>query len=90
MDGEARIRQRYFRKVSAPPEGAVVHHGDCDFFSVSICTCGLLADLRAESLPSVEEIFSEYYAQLAAHDATRNGLLVQRSCMPRRKKPRGG
>lgn len=42
---ETLLLQRYFRKTIAHPEGSVVHHGDCDFWSIKICTCGLHHDL---------------------------------------------
>jgi hypothetical protein len=66
-NAEAQIRQRFFRKTIAHPEGAVAHHGDCDFSSVKICTCALLHDLapipedrRTELYPSFDLEQSEY------------------------------
>lgn len=41
-----RIKDRYFRQVIAHPDGAVVHHGDCEIYCCGICTCGLLHDLQ--------------------------------------------
>jgi hypothetical protein len=37
-----RVKKRYFRKVINVPEGRIVHDGDCRFWDVKICTCGLL------------------------------------------------
>ena len=61
---ELKIHYRYFRKVTAYPEGAIVHHGDCDFYSSSqVCTCGLLKDLNAlgKSAKKLYENFEEDY-----------------------------
>lgn len=87
MDDEARLRQRYFRKIKAHPEGAVAHFGDCNFFAVQICTCGLLEDLRAAAWPMASEIFPEFRVQLAMHDAAMELLMrQQRAHQPKRKK----
>lgn len=74
---ENRIVQRYFRKTIACPEGGVTHHGDCDFFSVFMCSCGLLADLRAYATERASELFPAFGAQLADHEATRMLLLAR-------------
>lgn len=74
---ENRIVQRYFRKLIAYPEGAVVHHVDCDFFSVFMCSCGLLADLRTDAPEKASELFPAFAAQIVVHDATRTILLAE-------------
>lgn len=40
------IKDRFFRKTIAHPEGGIFHHGDCYIFDVDIeiCTCGLIHD----------------------------------------------
>ena len=52
------IHSRYFRKVIAYPEGAIVHHGDCWVFSTGVCTCGLLHDLLV--IPKPERLYPRY------------------------------
>ena len=47
---DRRILDRFFRKVIAHAEGAVVHDGDCLFHDKRVCTCGLLHAL----LPAVD------------------------------------
>lgn len=44
---ETILLERYYRKTRAYPKGHVVHHGDCDFFNVKVCNCGLLHFLIA-------------------------------------------
>lgn len=85
---ETRIHQRYFRKVMAHPEGAIVHHGDCEFFSVFMCSCGLLADLRADVPERASELFPAFASQLADHDATRTFLLARH--VPQHPAPKKG
>lgn len=58
------IAKRYFRPVIAHPEGAVVHHGDCNIFELGICTCGLLHDLQFYAGCGVEEMYPEYGAEV--------------------------
>ncbi len=62
----AGIHTRYFRKVMAHPVGAIVHDGDCNFFSRDICTCGLLHELTWLCEPV--KVFAEYWQQLAEQD----------------------
>ena len=70
MEIPERIRARYFRTVIAHPEGAVVHHGDCNVWCHKICTCGLLHDLLP--VRNAQEIYGrfdeEYNAQSLALD----------------------
>lgn len=41
------IRQRYFRKTPAYPDGTITHRANCGLFADSNrCSCGLLADLK--------------------------------------------
>lgn len=53
--------RRYFRKVMAHPNGAVVHDGDCHIFSSHVCTCGLLHALLP--LENNEEIYPKFYEE---------------------------
>ncbi len=53
---------RYFRRVIAHPNGALVHNGDCRFSDVCICTCGLLDALRIRSEPRA------LFPQFEAHE----------------------
>ncbi len=57
-----RIKNRYFRKVIAYPDGAVVHYGDCRIFGNNgICTCGLLLDLIPTKDP--ESIYPKFWEE---------------------------
>ena len=62
----ALIHDRYFRKIIAHPAGAIVHDGDCNFFSRSVCTCGLLHELCWLSEPV--KVFEEYWQHLAEQE----------------------
>lgn len=79
---EVRILQRYFRKTIAHPEGSVCHHGDCDFFNIKICTCGLLHDLRVD-LEKAAELYPLIDIELGENDRAReasmNGRKTRRS-----------
>lgn len=70
MEIPARIRDFYFRKTIAHPDGAMVHHGDCIFHTHKICGCGLLHALLP--LPNAREIYArfdeDYNAQSLALD----------------------
>lgn len=81
---EVRILQRYFRKTKAHPDGGVVHHGDCDFFSIRICTCGLHHDLRPAIAEFVAERYPLLHEELAEYEAARS-LLLRRESAPRKK-----
>lgn len=74
---EKRIRDRYFRKTRAHPEGSVTHHGDCDFFSIKICTCGMLHDLSGSPglASSLYPLFSE---EMEDYEEAREKLLMER------------
>lgn len=58
---EQYIKSRFFRKVMAYPEGAIVHHAYCEIFRVDICTCGLLHDLLSND--NIEKLYPEYYKE---------------------------
>jgi hypothetical protein len=61
---EKRIKQRYFRKVMAYPEGAIVHHGDCMFFSEKkICTCGLHHDLSPLNEEITQRLYPDFFKE---------------------------
>ena len=62
-----RIYDRYFRQVIKNPDGAIVHFGDCDFYSTKVCTCGLFRDL----LPlgeDQEEIYPNFWEEYGVHE----------------------
>ena len=73
---EPQIIHRYFRKTIAHTEGAVLHHGDCDYFSIKVCTCGLHADLRTiSSAEVVERLYPALFSELAEYEKVRQGIL---------------
>ena len=58
-----KIKERYFRKVIAHPEGAIVHHGDCMIYGLKgVCTRGLLHDLAPLSNP--EAVYPQYWSDI--------------------------
>lgn len=72
---EVRIVQRYFRKTKAHPEGAVGHHGDCDFFNIRVCTCGLHHDMRPAPPDFVADQYPLLYEELSDYEAARASLM---------------
>jgi len=72
---EAGINQRYFRKTQAHPDGAVVHHGDCDFFSIWICTCGLLHDLMPMTPEIVDRLYPSFDKENGLYDQARTDIM---------------
>ena len=72
---EARILQRYFRRTKAHPEGSVTHHGDCDFFNIRICTCGLHHDLKGASPELVSDRYPILGEELADSEKARGPLV---------------
>jgi hypothetical protein len=60
----SKVYLRYHRSVQAHPQGEILHHGDCEFFRVKICTCGLLHDLKAVP-EEASKIFPHYDQQEA-------------------------
>jgi len=59
--------RRYFRKTIAHPNGSIVHDGDCRFFDIKICTCGLLHEL----LPMhdyQEKYYEKFWEESGEHD----------------------
>lgn len=73
---ETRLIQRYFRKTAAHPEGSVCHHGDCDFFSITVCTCGLLHDLAPMTPDQIEEHYPRFYEEQGQYDQARTDMMV--------------
>lgn len=67
------IKKRYFREIISNPDGEVVHDGDCSFFSVEVCDCGLLSMLRRYE--DVWNYFPELVSQLLTHEKRINQLL---------------
>jgi len=64
-----RINNRYFRKVMAHPDGAIVHFGDCKFYSTSgVCTCGLIHDLMYLGRDIAKSIYEKYDEDLYFHE----------------------
>lgn len=73
-DVEAKLMQRYFRKTPANPDGAICHHGDCDIFSIEICTCGLMHDLMP--VPQlVERLYPLHWEERGKYDEIRSSLM---------------
>ncbi len=72
---ETKILHRYFRRTKAHPEGAVVHHGDCDFFNIKICTCGLHHDLKAASPELVSDRYPLLEEELSDYEKARESLM---------------
>lgn len=76
---ETQIMQRYFRKTMAHTEGAVLHKGDCDVFTIKICTCGLHDDLQKAKADFVEEHYPKLNEELAEYEVARYRLMGHRS-----------
>lgn len=72
---ETLLLQRYFRKTQAHPEGAVVHHGDCDFFSIKVCTCGLHHDLMVLDPAKQTEHYPLFDIERAEYDQARTDIM---------------
>ena len=72
---EVKVLQRYFRKTQSRPEGGVEHHGDCDFFSLRVCTCGLHHDLKPAPPELVDRLFPHLYGELADSEKSRETLM---------------
>lgn len=56
---------RFFRKTAAKPDGTITHDGDCEYYSVRICTCGLLHTLNPISDPEV--YYEKFWDELVLH-----------------------
>lgn len=66
MTAKERIIKRYKREVMAHPDGAIVHHGDCDIYhDVGICTCGLHHDLLPMDEDDIKELYPKLYEEMA-------------------------
>lgn len=83
---ETLLLQRYFRKTIAHPEGAVVHHGDCDFFSIKICGCGLHHDLKALDAVLQAQHYPLFDLEQAEYEEVRAGLMEARPKPIKKKK----
>jgi hypothetical protein len=68
-----RIKDRYFRKVIAHPDGAIVHFGDCWWYACQICNCGLHSDLIWIQ-EEAEELYPKFWEENAISDARREQL----------------
>lgn len=84
-NAETRLLQRYFRKTIAHPDGSVCHHGDCDFFSIWICTCGLLHDLAPMSPELVEQHYPSFHEERGHYDRARTDIMIKRKPHKSRK-----
>jgi len=60
-----KLRERYFRKTQAHPNGSIVHHGDCEIFRIKICTCGLLHDLASIDPADRGLVYPKYLEELS-------------------------
>lgn len=81
---EVRVMQRYFRRTKSQPEGGVGHDGDCDFFNIRVCTCGLLHEL----MPSPEkagELYPPFWQERAEFEKVRESLMHPRNGKSRKK-----
>lgn len=71
------VRGRYFRPVASHPDGALVHHGDCDIhqcltmYNYSPCDCGLLYHLQRIGTGYREKIYPHYWPERRRHDVGR-------------------
>lgn len=74
-NAETRLLQRYYRKTKAHPEGSVTHHGDCEFFSIRVCSCGLHHDLRSISPLLQQEHYPLLDEELSDFEKVREGLM---------------
>jgi hypothetical protein len=81
---ETLLLQRYFRKTQAHPEGSVVHHGDCAFFCIKVCTCGLHHDLMIMDPGKQTEHYPLFDVEQAEYDEVRTNLM--RPQLPKKKK----
>jgi hypothetical protein len=72
---ETELLRRYFRKTRAHPGGHVSHHGDCDFFSIKVCTCGLLHFLMAAKPALAAQHYPLFDEELADYEAVRSTLM---------------
>ncbi len=75
------IRDRYFRPVTAHPEGHLGHHGYCEthrameIYKYAPCTCGLLHDLKVVDYNVAIKIFPAIDEDNAKQDAMIPGHL---------------
>lgn len=81
---ETLLLQRYFRKTPAHPEGSVVHQGDCDFFSIKVCTCGLHHDLMVLDPAKQTEYYELFDIERAEYDEARTFMLHNEPAKPQK------
>lgn len=67
--------KHFFRPTSTRPAGAIVHDGDCAFFSYSICDCGLLHEMRCQPEDIITELYPEFAEEDSDHQWTLGWLL---------------
>ena len=60
------LRRYQRRTIASGTQEVVCHHGDCGWWQVRICTCGLLHDLRPH--PNPEVFYPAVYDELALQD----------------------
>jgi hypothetical protein len=72
-DALAKLKTRYRMREDRP-----IHDGDCAFWDVGICTCGLLHDLCPLVGDGIDAIYPDYAEEQAKHDAARDRLLFCR------------
>lgn len=82
-----RVKDRYFRKVIAHPEGAVVHFGDCWWYCCQICNCGLHADLIWINDHTAEELYPKFWDEMAVSHMRRDQLQELPIPVPREPTP---
>ena len=61
------LRRYQRRTIASKGQAVVCHHGDCRWYQIRICTCGLLHDLLGHPNPDV--FYPPVYDELAAQDA---------------------
>jgi len=74
---ETALVQRYFRKTIAHPDGHVNHHGDCDFFNIKVCTCGLLHSLMVLDPEIVKRHYPLFCVEQADYEEVREQLMAK-------------
>ena len=67
------IKQRYFRGTISSPEGVIVHDGDCSYWSMNLCTCGLLNELIFYSNIAAE-MYPKFWEEWQRHQNVMGSL----------------
>ncbi len=81
---ETRLLQRYYRKTKAHPEGAITHHGDCEWYSIKVCSCGLHHDLMPMSPDKQQDHYPLLDEELSDFEKVREEIM-HRDRKPARK-----